>query len=242
MELSPLQYLRHSCKVLLGGLVVAFKDKRGLLSIALVALAWLVLAVLPIVGINPLPVKLLSFLTFAQGGLGMGALGTIGGIIGKTLWAYLLLPLFHGKKPLAGLSRGWQKLLITISGSHGQMRSWRGLGLGAGCGLIAFNFFSGNASLQNSMVAIVALIFVLRALATPTGFLPGLLNAFISSYAKPSSQLSVEQLLSGLAIGFALALPLAFSGISSIGYLAGLLSLIAAIVAKPKGRKEAIAR
>lgn len=237
--MSPLQYLKHSCKVLLGGLVVAFKDKRGLLSIALVALAWLVLAVLPIVGINPLPVKLLNFLTFAQGGLGMGVLGTIGGIIGKTLWAYLLLPWFHGKKPLAGLSLGWQKLLITISG---QTRSWRGLGLGAGCGLIAFNFLSGNASLQNSMVAIVALIFVLRALATPTGFLPGLLNAFVSSYAKPNSQLSVEQLLSGLAIGFALALPLTFSGISSIGYLSGLLSLVAAIIAKPKGRKEAIAR
>ncbi|NLD99317.1 MAG: zinc-ribbon domain-containing protein, partial [Fibrobacter sp.] len=96
------QYIRKSLKVL--------KDPKQMIPTIVLGLFWLVLALLGSFGINPLPVRILSFLTFAQGGMFGGVLGAIGGILGKVVVAAFLnafiIPLFQKKAPFTGLGGG----------------------------------------------------------------------------------------------------------------------------------------
>lgn len=89
------QYIRKSLKVL--------KNPKQMIPTIVLGLFWLVLALLGSFGIDPLPVRILSFLTFAQGGMFGGVLGAVGGILGKIVVAAFLnaiiIPLFQKKLP-----------------------------------------------------------------------------------------------------------------------------------------------
>lgn len=100
-------YLKAGFNAGLASLKQMFKSPKQLIPILVLGVFWLALSLLPALGINPLPVKLLSFLTFAQGGMYGGVLGALGGVLGKAVFAYfvstLLLPLFSGKNPFEGM-------------------------------------------------------------------------------------------------------------------------------------------
>ena len=76
----------------------ALKNPKQLIPTVVLGIFWLALALLGSFGINPLPVRILSFLTFAQGGMFGGVLGAVGGILGKlVVVAFLnaaIIPLF----------------------------------------------------------------------------------------------------------------------------------------------------
>ena len=88
-------YIRQSLTVL--------KNPKQMIPTIVLGLIWLVLALLGSFGINPLPVRILSFLTFAQGGMFGGVFGAVGGILGKVVVAAFLnaaiVPLFQKKAP-----------------------------------------------------------------------------------------------------------------------------------------------
>ena len=73
------EYIRQSLTVL--------KNPKQMIPTVVLGIVWLVLALLASFGINPLPVRILSFLTFAQGGMFGGVLGAVGGILGKVVIA-----------------------------------------------------------------------------------------------------------------------------------------------------------
>ena len=97
MKFAPYlkQYLKQSLQV--------FKHPLQLLPSILLTAIWIVLGIVQIRVQDNLPVKVLNFLTYAQGGLYGGVVGAIGGVLGKVLVAAavnaLLVPLFQGKKP-----------------------------------------------------------------------------------------------------------------------------------------------
>jgi len=64
-----IRYIRQSLNVL--------KNPKQMIPTAKLGLFWLVLALLGPFGINPLPVRILSFLTFAHGGMFDGVLGAV---------------------------------------------------------------------------------------------------------------------------------------------------------------------
>ncbi|MDD4078050.1 MAG: hypothetical protein PHT03_08805, partial [Bacilli bacterium] len=92
--LSPVILIKESFGKLILSLKSIFKNKKRLILIGIIALLWIIFILLPVFGINPLPVKILSFLTFAQGGISMNPLRVIGGVIGKGVFAIFFLSLF----------------------------------------------------------------------------------------------------------------------------------------------------
>ena len=85
----------------------ALKNPKQMIPTVVLGVFWLVLALLGSYGINPLPVRIISFITFAQGGMFGNVLGAIGGILGKLLVVAFLnaavIPLFQKSHPFPEL-------------------------------------------------------------------------------------------------------------------------------------------
>ena len=79
--------LASGVKSALANVKAALKDPKRLLPALILAVVWLILNLLSAAGVNALPVKALSFLTFARAGMSGGVLGAVGGILGKCVFA-----------------------------------------------------------------------------------------------------------------------------------------------------------
>lgn len=226
-------YIRQSLTVL--------KNPKQMLPTALLGLVWLVLALLGSFGINPLPVRILSFLTFAQGGMFGGVFGAVGGILGKVVVAAFLnaaiMPLFQKKAPFSGLGGGIKGLFggLAVKGATAVAPL---LG-GVGASLLLYAFMNSNQSLQNSMVGIIAFVMLLQSIGNRGGFLWGLIFSAASSLSKgrTPSYIGVSRCISGMTLGFALGVALSATGLKLCGVLGALLlvaALIFGIVSKNK--------
>ena len=73
------------------------KHPKMLLPTAILAVVWIGLGILQNKVERNLPLSILNFLTFAQGGLYGGVLGALGGILGKiVVAAFVNIFEFHG--------------------------------------------------------------------------------------------------------------------------------------------------
>ncbi|NLA11620.1 MAG: zinc ribbon domain-containing protein [Firmicutes bacterium] len=224
-ELGPLQVLLSGGRSLLGSLGTLLNDKKKLIPVLLLALLWFLLLLLPTLGINFLPVRVLSWLTFAHGGTGGGILSVIGGITGKGVFAGLVVSLFSGSGAFQSLGRGLKTFFSSFaskgSGGYGALL------LGAGLALIAYNFMAGSASLINVMAAVAPLLLSLKALGSRAGFLRRFFGSFARRPGKGLSGLAPEIPLAGLAAGFTLSIPLSALPFAFSGYILGVLLLAA---------------
>ncbi|MCF8011252.1 MAG: hypothetical protein K9L56_08205, partial [Clostridiales bacterium] len=154
MGAGPFQYLLGGVSRVTKGITGVFRDKKRLLLALVISILWLILLLLPVLGVKASALNWLGFLTFARGGSSGGLLGMVGGLIGKGFFAYFVtatvIPLFSGSKPFAGL-RGSLKIIYN-SFTVKEKSKVSLLLLGAGSALFCYNFLTGNASLQNSMV------------------------------------------------------------------------------------------
>ena len=210
------------------------KDPKQLIPLAALAVFWLILSLLAAQGINPLPVKFLSFLTFAQGGMYAGVWGAIGGIIGKAVFAYffsvLIMPLFSGKNPFKQMGSGFKGLLGGLAIQSGSAAAELMLGLGPA--LILFNFFTGNASFVNSMAGIAGFFLSLKLLWSKGGLVRSLLIALARklSRGRIPSEITVNRAISGFAAGSALGVILTAVPLPYFPYLVGAIVLVAGII------------
>lgn len=243
--IGPVKCLAQGLLGIAGGFKAAVRDKRRWIPAALLAFVWLMLMLLPALGLNPLPLRFLSFLTFARGGMSGGLVGLIGGVAGKGVFAYfitsLILPLTRGQRPFAGIGGGWDLLHTAFSTEEPAQLSSLLAGLSAA--LIAYNVMAGTISLSSGMATVSAFALSLRALAGKAGFLRrfiGSISAMLrrDKYADPEM---VTRLTAGWTAGFALSLPLSLIPLAFVGYMMGILALVAAIVLKivSIGQKEA---
>lgn len=190
-----------------------FEHPKKLIPMLVLAAVWLLLSLLPAFGINPWPVKLLSFLTFAQGGMYGGFWGVVGGVIGKAVVAYfvstLLLPLLKGKNPLKGMGDGFKRFFSGMAVKSAAAGAQ--LMLGIGLALIVFNFLTGNASAVNSLVGVIGFVLAIRALFTSGGFFWSLMLSVAHrlSGGRIPSQMAIGRVMSGYAAGSALSVALA---------------------------------
>ena len=210
------------------------KDPKKLLPTLALAAIWLFISLLSAKGINPWPVKMLSFLTFAQGGMYGGVLGALGGVIGKAVFAYgvsvLILPLFSGKNPFREMGGGFKGFIaaLTVQGANAAGL----LLLGAGLALILFNFFTGNASAVNSMAGVLGFVLALKVLFNRGGLIWGLLLGAANRLTggRTPSQATVSRVVSGFAAGSALGVILTFPPLPYLPYLSGAVLLVAGLV------------
>lgn len=208
------------------------RDPGQLVPILVLALFWLILSLLAAQRINPLPVKILSFLTFAQGGMYCGVWGAVGGIFGKAVFAYffsaLIMPLFSGKNPFRGM-----ELKSLLSGLALQgLTAVAALFSGAGLALIVFNFFTGNGSPVNSAAGIVGLLLALKALFSRGDLLRNLALTAANklSRGKTPTPLTVNRVIAGYGAGSALGVLLSFISYPYLAYILGALLLITGAV------------
>ena len=218
-------YIRQSLRVL--------KNPKQMLPTALLGLVWLVLALLGSFGINPFPVRILSFLTFAQGGMFGGLFGTIGGILGKVVVATFLnaaiVPLFQKKAPFSGIGgdiKGFFSGLAVKS-----ITAVAPLLGGVGVSLLLYAFMNSTQSLKNSMVGIIAFVMLLQGIGKQGGFLWGLAFSVANSLSKgrTPSYIVVTRCINGMTLGFALGVALSAVRLQWCVWL-GILLLIAALI------------
>ena len=227
------QYIRKSLKVL--------KNPKQMIPTIVLGLFWLVLALLGSFGIDPLPVRILSFLTFAQGGMFGGVLGAVGGILGKIVVAAFLnaiiIPLFQKKAPFTGIGGGIKSFFKSLAIKS--ITAVAPLLGGIGLSLLVYAFMNNSQSLQNSIVGIIAFVMLLQNMGRQGGFLWGLVFSVAGSISKGKtpSYIGVSRCLSGMTLGFALAVSLSAMKLPWSTWLgAGFLlsALIFIIVAKSK--------
>jgi len=226
-------YIRQSLTVL--------KNPKQMLPTIVLGLVWLVLALLGSFGINPLPVRILSFLTFAQGGMFGGVLSAVGGILGKVVVAAFLnvaiVPLFQKKAPFSGIGGGIKGFFGGLAVQS--ISAVAPLLGGVGISLLLYAFMNSTQSLQNSMVGIIAFVMLLQNIGRQGGFLWGLAFSVANSLSKgrTPSYIGVTRCISGMTLGFALGVTLSAMGLRWCAWL-GTLLLIAALIIVSKGKKE----
>jgi len=233
------EYIRQSLTVL--------KNPKQMLPTALLGLVWLVLALLGSFGFNSLPVRILSFLTFAQGGMFGGVLGAAGGILGKVVVAAFLnvaiMPLFQKKAPFTEIGGGIKGFFSALAVNS--MSAVAPLLSGVGVSLLLYAFMNTTQSLQNSMVGIIAFVMLLQNIGRQGGFLWGLVFSIANSVSKGTtpSYIEVNRFIGGMTLGFALGVALSAVGLRWCASWLGFLLLISALifVIVSKGKKEVAA-
>lgn len=224
-----------------------FKSPKKLLPTVVIGVIWLIIGILSAIWQPfPMPMQVLSFLSYAEGGLFGGVLGAIGGIIGKVVVAVfinsLVLPLFEKKPPFVGVAGGVKGMFTSMSkdSATGVSPLLNGIGLA----LLLYTFMNINQRWQNSMVGVVALVMLLQNIGSKGGFFFGLLCSIANSLSKGAvpNQISIIRFLTGMSLGFALAVGLTFTGLHWCFWLA-LLFLVAGIVLSivlPQRQKSAM--
>ncbi len=203
----------------------AFKKPKMLIPAFVLAVVWLVLNILQACGINPVPMRILSFLTFAYGGMSGGFLGAVGGIIGKGILAGAVGSLIGLFTRSGGAKRSFGE---TFKGAFGVTPEtlWAYL-TGIGAAMLLFLFISGGATRMAFMGGIAAAFLSARA-ALNNGFLRQLLGSFTKS--KSPSHPNVSGLVRGLTAGFAAAALIGLSNINLIHIITGAVLLTGGIV------------
>jgi hypothetical protein len=204
----------------IGGVIRGFKstirDKKRLVVVIALVSIWLLVNLLAALDIYPLPVRLLAWLTAAQGSL-------IGGTIGKGLVAALFAQIITDKEILQSIKKGISQLTTVAKADK---KSYAPLMLGAGAALIASNMMV-SSDLQNTMVAIAAFVLSAKAL-TNNGFLQRL----TMTYAPKAQNNITGTLMSGWTLGFALFAVISLLPGGGNGYLLGAMLLIVAVIVK----------
>jgi hypothetical protein len=230
-----ISYVRQSLNVL--------KNPKQMIPTVILGLFWLGLALLGSFGINPLPVRILSFLTFAQGGMFGGVFGAVGGILGKVVVVAFLnaavIPLFQKKAPFSGVGGGIKGFFKSLAVKS--MASIAPLLGGLGISLLLYAFMNSSQSLQNSIVGIIAFVMLLQNMGRQGGFLWGLVFSAAGSISKGKtpSYIEVSRFLSGMTLGFALAVALSAMKLPWSTWLgAGFLILALIFIIAAKSKKE----
>lgn len=223
--------------------IKALKNPKQMIPTLVLGGFWLVLALLGSFGINPMPVRILSFLTFSQGGMFGGVLGAVGGILGKVVVVAFLnaaiIPLFQKKSPFSGVGggiRGFFKSLAVKS-----IASVSPLLGGLGFSLLIYAFMNSSQSLQNSIVGIIAFIMLLQNMGKQGGFLWGIVFSAAASFSKGKtpSYIGVTRFLSGMTLGFTLAVALSAINLPWSAWLgAGFLLSALVFIIITKSKKE----
>lgn len=229
------QYLKQSLQV--------FKHPKQMLPIIILTVVWIALGILQIKLKENLPMKVLNFLTYAQGGLYGGIFGAIGGILGKVVVAAfvnaLIVPLFMGKKPFAQMAGGWKELLQNIG--FQSKSAVAPLLKGFGAALLIYILFNATARLENSMAGIMAAVSLALAMGKKSGFMWELAISYANTVSKGKklNYQSILRALTGMTLGFALAVALTAVAPNLVSLL-GIVALIVGWIMGKGTKKEAV--
>lgn len=219
---SPLKVIGASIKSFGSSLSSLFKNPKKLIPAIVLAVLWLAIGIIQAAGWNPVPVKIISFLTFAQAGMNGGFFGAVGGIIGKTVFAGAVASLVNS---LTNKNKGKKRSFgETAKGAFGVSLNtlWAYL-TGIGAAMLLYLFISGGATRISFMGGIAAAFLSARA-ALNNGFLRRLLGSFTKR--KSPSNPNVQGIVRGLSVGFGAAALIGLANINLILIITGSVLLV----------------
>ena len=190
-------------------------------------MVWLTLDILQALKIDVLPTQVLSFLTFAKGGMSGSISGFIGGIFGKGIFAGALVTLINS---LFRRSKGQKRSLKdTFSGIFGvSLDSLGGYLTGIGAAMFIYLFVSGGMIKSGFMAGIGAAYLSAKACLN-RGFLQNLLGSFTSK-GKAALGQGAAGIIKGMTVGFAGAASLGQIRIMLVHIIAGAVLIVVGIV------------
>ncbi len=199
--LAPFTAIGSGIKSFISGIFGIFKSPRNLImTLALVAL-WTFLGMNR--GSDAAPVRILSFLTFADGGFDRDAAGMIGGIIGKGAVGCMLASVFSGG--IGKFAGGLGAMFRKTESKRSIIFMLLGLILGIG---LYFTFVGGeNASAATAMAGIAGAVLSLEALGSKEGCIYQIAEAFTSKKVdgvRMACDGKANSLLGGMTVGFAI--------------------------------------
>ncbi len=239
---GPIAFLRSGIKKCIQGFLGMCKKPFLLLPTLILSLVWLGLSVAKTQFPDSLFLSVLSFFTFAQGGMYAGLLGAIGGILGKAFLAWFVTGIFSAitskRKPFA---KKENKMKVLAGFFVAKDISGTALLLGGvGSGLIIYNFLTGNGSLENSVIGITTAMAAFRVRKNPNSFLKGFILSFGRGKLKTAT---ADHLVAGLVLGLPLGILFSLLNIAWICYaIGGAIAIIAAILGAIGGGKKGMAR
>lgn len=218
-------YLKQSLQI--------FKHPLKLLPTVVISVIWIVIGYFSSVMELPSWAQVVSFLTFSEGGLFGGVIGAVGGIVGKVVMAVfinsLILPLFEKKPPFVGMAGGIKGMFTTFKTDAA--RGVAPLLSGVGVALLLYGFMNFSENGLNSMIGVVSAVMLVQSIGNQGGFLFGLLFSIAGSLTKGKvpRYLTITRLLTGMTLGFTLAL-----GLIPLGFpwclLGGILFLLIGVL------------
>ena len=229
--MGPMGFTAVSFKAAISGIGSILKKPKILFTTLFISAIQAALSYLKILMPSSFFVTLASFFTFAQGGMYAGLLGAAGGVIGKGIYAWFINTLFFS---------GSKAEIKKEQNKNNEKKTKGGAALflaGTGIALIAYNFLTGNASLENSVIGITAIAACVRAVKRKNGFLTGLICSFTKGRMSRNTAAGV---IKGMVLGFLAGVlsSLKFTGI--ICYIAGAVIFIIALILLA-GRKRTVA-
>ncbi len=229
--MGPFGFTIASIKSALAGLGALFKHPKMLFLTLFISVLQTALAYLKLLLPTSELVKYASLITFAQGGMYAGLFGAVGGVIGKGFYTWFINDLvFSAFKP-----KGPKQAKVKepkIKGAFGLVL------LGLGLALVVYNFMSGNASLENSVIGVTAMFASFQTLKKKNGFLVGFICSFTKGrMTRTAAGIVIKGMIAGFFFGVLSSLK--FSGIWC--YLAGAAFLILAFVFLMTRRRMVVA-
>ena len=196
----------------LSGILDIFRKKSALAGTVLAAVLWGALWYLRDSG-SPV-VRILSLITYSDGGFEDTVAGMIGGTLGKGTVLAAIASLFTGG--LSGMFKGIGALFT----GKGEKRGIAGMLLGTMAGAALFYVFSGfSASVSSAAAGIAGAVLSLEALGSGKGKLFELAGSLTSRRTGGTRALSSGSrcsLLTGLVIGFGISAAIAASGVLEV--------------------------
>lgn len=228
--MGPIGFTLASIRTAFSGLLALFKNPKVLFLTIFIALVQTGLAYLKIFLPENEIVKYASIITFAQGGMYAGLIGAIGGVIGKGFYTWFInvvvFSLFKRKNKTEKIKEP------KVKGAFGFVLA------GIGLALITYNFLTGNASIENSVIGVTALMASFRALKQKNGFMVG----FLCSFTKGKMTRNAAGIvIKGMMVGFFFGVlsSLKFSG--PWCYIAGVFLLFLALITRLGKRRVVVA-
>ena len=227
--MGPIGFTAASFKAAISGIGTILKKPKILFTTLFISALQAALSYLKILMPSSLLVTTASFFTFAQGGMYAGLIGAAGGIIGKGIYAWFMNTLFFsGSRDKSKDDKNENK---KTKGKFALFLA------GIGIALMVYNFLTGNASIENSVIGLTSLAACLRALKRKNGFLIG----FICSFTKGRmSRKAAAVVIKGMTLGFLAGVLSSLKFTGAICYLVGAVIFIIALILLA-GRKRSLA-
>lgn len=222
---TPLEVLNKLASRIVKVFTFKMISIKNLIIFGVIGIIWILLTLLPHLGYNPTIIKILSFLTFSQGGFSNSPIKIFGGLLGKGVFLVFIGAFLDGS--IKKIHQGIKPFIRGLK--QKDKKGFFFLFLGIGLANITYNFLAGYAAVIKSIISILAFLLILIILKSTRGFLYRFIHSCIRKYSKTDTTKIKEQtnaILSGLGVGFIISFGLSFISFGYTPYFVGLFFVI----------------